>query len=241
MQIQSNQFNAQTLKDQLICPVLLEPLSQAVCLVPCAHKVQEAAAKQLFGPTDGGWLVQTDVPCPLCRTSVLGYMTDHSTRNIVEQLFGLPESEINAMLTQMKNNLAEKSISVEKDVVVEMPYPGKPAKFVHENGDWRLYHTGGDLCRYMKFISITKDSLIKEFSILGYKDGDVIISISYTNESFKEYLKQFDIFSDIPIMMYMSKNKDELKILFNILADNNEIPDSHFKMIRDLVDKGTHS
>lgn len=247
MQVQSAQFNAQTLQDQLICPVLLEPLSQAVSLVPCAHKVQQAAAEKMFGATHGGWLVQSENPCPVCRTSVLGHMTDHSTRNIVKQLFELPENEINAMLALMKKNLAEKSISVEKDVIVETPYPGKPARFIHDSGDWSLFNCGGaDSCRCMEFKSSTKDSLIKGFSVLGYKDGDICISIDFSSKKsskdLKQYLKQFDLvpgFLDLEDG-YKSHGKDQLKIFFNILSNNNEIPVSHFEKIRDLVAKGTH-
>jgi hypothetical protein len=171
-------------------------------------------------------------------------MTDHSTRNIVKQLFELQEIEINAMLALMKKNLAEKSMSVEKDVLVEMPYPGKPARFIFDSGDWRLFNSGADLCRCMKFKSSTKDSLLKGFSVLGYNDGDVSISIDFSKKSkdVKEYLKQFDL---IPGFLdlehgYKSHGKDQLKIFFNFLANNNEIPVSHFEMIRDLVAKGTH-
>jgi hypothetical protein len=241
----STQFNAQTLQEQLICPVLLEPLSEAVSLVPCAHKVQQVVAEKMFGVTYGGWLVQSENPCPVCRTSVLGYMTDHSTRNIVKQLFELPESEINEMLALMKKNLAEKSISVEKDVLEKMTYPGKSARFIHDSGDWSLHHPRGDLCRYMNFKSSTKDSLINGFSVLGFNDGDVKICIEFSTKSSKDiqkYLKQFDL---IPSLLdlkhsYNSKGKDQLKVFFNILANNNEIPVSHFEMIRDLVAKGTH-
>jgi hypothetical protein len=244
MQVQSAQFNAQTLQDQLICPVLLEPLSQAVSLVPCAHKVQQAAAEKMFGATHGGWLVQSENPCPVCRTSVLGYMTDHSTRNIVKQLFELPESEINSMLALMKKNLAEKSISVEKDVIVEKPYPGKSARFIHNGGDWELCNSGGDLCRSMRFKSSTKDSLIKDFAVLGWNDGDISIKIQFSKDSsdLKEYLKQFELFPEWMELElgYKSKSKDQLNVFFNILANNNEIAVSHFEKIRGLVAKGTH-
>ncbi len=96
----------------------------------------------------------------------------------------------------------------------------------------------------MNFKSSTKDSLIEEFSVLGYVDGRVLIIIFFSKDSdkVKEYLKQFDLipnWSDLKTG-YMSKNNDQLKILFNILANNNEIPVSHFEMIRDLVAKGTH-
>jgi hypothetical protein len=59
MFVQYTQSNAQTLQDQLICPVLLEPLSQAISLVPCAHKVQQAAAEKMFGAIMvDGWFNQ---------------------------------------------------------------------------------------------------------------------------------------------------------------------------------------
>lgn len=241
MSIPSTQFNAQTLQDQLMCPVFLEPLSQAVSLVPCAHKVQQAAAEKIFGATNGGWLVQSENPCPVCRVSVLGYMTDHSTRNIVKQLFELQESEISEMLALMKNNLSEKCMSVQKDVQ-DMPYPGKPARFIHANGNWNLYNSKTDLCRFMQFKSSTEDSLLKEFFVLGYKNGNVSISITFSKSSsdVKEYLKQFDLFPDSIdlVTAYKSQSKEQLKIFFNIIAENNEIPVSHFEMIRDLVAKG---
>lgn len=245
MSAECTQSNAKTLQDELICPVLLEPLSEAVSLVPCAHKVQQTAAETMFGATRGGWQVRPGNLCPVCRESVLGYMKDHSTRNIVKQLFALPESEINAMLALMKKNLAEKSMSVKKDILVEMPYPGKSARFIHSCGDWGLFESGADLCRMMAFKSSTKDSLLEKFSVSGYKDGDVCISMYFSkiDKDVIEYLKQFDLIADSFDLAhgYKSHGKDQLKIFFNILANNNEIPVSHFEMIRDLVAKGTHT
>ena len=97
----------------------------------------------------------------------------------------------------------------------------------------------------MEFKSSTKDSLIEEFSVLGYNDGDVCISIKFSSnssEEVKQYLAQFDLipgFFDLT-HGYKSRGKDQLKVFFNILAKNNEIPVSHFEMIRDIVAKGTH-
>lgn len=245
MQVQpTTQFNAQTLQEHLICPVLLEPLFQAVCLFPCTHKIQQVAAEKIFGVTHNGWLVQSKNPCPVCRTSVLGYAIDYSTRSIVKQLFELPDNEINAILALIKKNLAKKSISVEKDVLVEMPYPGKSARFVYDKGDWELCNSGADLSRSMQFKSSTKDSLIEEFAVLGWSDGNISISMKFSKDSsgVKEYLKQFDLFPDWKALEYgyKSQGHDQLKIFFNILANNNDIPTDHFAKIRDLVLKGTH-
>ncbi len=244
MLVNSIQSNAQTLLDQLSCPVLLEPLSEAVSLVPCAHKIQKAAAEKIFGSSNGGWLVQSEKPCPICRVTVLGYMEDHSTRNIVKQLFELPQNEINGMLALMKENLSEKSMSVEKDVLIDIPYPGKPARFIHCSGNWDLFDVGAELCRSINFKSSTEGSLLKEFSIFGYRDGNVCIRLIFSKNSdeVKDYLKQFELIPDWLELEhgYISENKGQLKFFFNIIANNNEIPISHFEMIRDIVAKGTH-
>lgn len=237
--------SAKALQDQLLCPVLLEPLSEAVSLVPCAHKVQYAVAEQIFGTTNGGWLVSSNKPCPVCRVCVLGYMADHTTRNIVKSLFELPENDLNEMLAAMKKKLAEKSKTVEKDVLVDVPYPGKAARFVHRSGNWSLFSLKeGTLCRSMTFISTTKDSLLKEFSLLGYKSGGVVIEVQFSEHStgVEEYFKKFDIILEWGYLAhgYLSGNKDQLRIIFNIIAENNEIPESYFNTIKDIVAKGTH-
>lgn len=243
MSVQSSNLthNQLVLQDQLLCPVFLEPLFEAVSLVPCAHKVQQAAAEKIFGTTHGGWLVQSDKPCPVCRISVIGYMVDHSMRNTVKQLFELSENDLNAMLATVKGKLAEKCKAVKKDALVAMPYPGKRARFVHQVGNWDLFYLPGNLCRKMEFISSTKDSLIEDFSLLGYKNGKVAIQVKFSEgNNIVEYLKQFDIIVDrIDLIGYMTKNQDQLKVIFNIIAQNNEIPASHFEKIRDIVAKGT--
>jgi len=246
MTVQSAQSGAKTLQEQLLCPVFLEPLSEAVSLVPCAHKVQQAAAQRLFGTVNDGWQVQSRNPCPVCKVSVVGYMKDHSTRNIVEQLFALPEQELNTMLAIMKKNLAEESKAVAKDVPRDVPYPGKSARFIHANGTWDLYDSGASLCRSMNFASSTENSWLKEFFILGYRSGSVSISLSFPkgDKSVVEYFKNFDIIlTDVDLKhgSYKSQNQDQLKIIFNIIAENNEIPASHFDKIREIVAKGTHS
>lgn len=248
MSVQSTDslHNANMLKEELLCPVLLEPLSEAVSLVPCAHKIQKSVAETIFGSVDGEWRVQSKKPCPVCRVTVLGYMADHSVRNIVKQLFELPENTLNEMLATIKKELVEKCKVVEKDIVEEMSYPGKSAKFIHKSGNWLLYNSGGNLCRKISFISCTENSLINKFHLLGYKNGSVKISMGFSTENYniiKKYLKQFDIIlSDVfDETSYISRDHEQLKMIFKILAKNNEIPDPYFNMIRDIVIKGKHS
>lgn len=242
MFVQPAQSSKQLL-EELYCPILLEPLSNAVSLVPCAHKVQQVAAEKMFGKTINGWQIVLHKPCPMCRTSVIGYMVDHSTRNIVKQLFELPDYEINEMLIKIKNNLAEKCKIVEKDVLPEIQYPGKPARFLHVSGDWNLKDLGDTtLCRMMTFESSTTNSLLKGFKILGYKDNDVRILLNFSKVSkfLVEYFKKFDVVISDYDDHYISDGKDQLKVIFNIISENNEIPVTHFEKIRNIVSLGTH-
>lgn len=96
--------NVKTLQDHLLCPILQEPLSEAVSLVPCAHKIQQAAAEQIFGTTKGGCMVSSNTLCPVCKIPVIGYILDPQMRYVVKQLFELPEKDIITMLSTVKKN-----------------------------------------------------------------------------------------------------------------------------------------
>jgi hypothetical protein len=237
------QSSTKALQGELFCPVMLEPLSSAVTLVLCAHKVQQAAAEHIFGTTYRSWLVQSEKPCPVCRVFVLGYMTDHSTRNIVKNLFEAPTIDLDAILITIKNKLPKKSITVEKDFEVYLPFPGKAARFVHSDGDWESYNYGGaPLKKSLTFTSSTKNSLITKFSLLGYHGDKIKIAIDFNKntDALKNYFKQSDlIFTDSELRnkSYRSKNPAQLYVFFTILAENNEIPASHFEKTRDIIAK----
>ncbi len=84
------------LKDT-ICPVELAPLYDAVSLSPCAHKVNETVARQLFGGVGvDGFCEEEAQKCPVCRTVVIGYSPDHAVRALAHHLRGL----IGAILCQ---------------------------------------------------------------------------------------------------------------------------------------------
>lgn len=245
MAIPPTQSSLNIPENPLTCSIYFEPLTEAVTLVPCAHKIQQAAALEWFGPVQNGWELKTKKPCPLCRAPTLGYMVDHTMRNVVRSVYELPEADRNTFLENMTSNLAQKSLAVEKDTTPILPYPGKQARFVHTSGDWKPLDRAscGELSLRMDFQSTTEDSLLKKFSLLGYKDGDVAISIGFCEKDSKNlnsYLKQFDILIDSDYS-FKTKTKEQLRILFNILAENNEIPASHFDKVKDIVTKGKHN
>lgn len=126
-------------------------------------------------------------------------------------------------------------------------YPGNPAKFVYHSGSWKPYDSGGPLNHSIEFRSKTSKSLLKAFSILGYIDGDVSIGISFTKsyrvdakevEDIIKYFRQYDIiltWIDID-SYYRTNGVKQLTNMFNILAENNEIPPEYFKDIRKIVE-----
>ena len=247
MQVQPNQNSVQSLQQELICPVILKPLTEAVSLVPCAHKVQQTVAEKIYGETHGGWQVSSKELCPVCRAAVVGYMPDPTIRNMVKQFFELPEAEINAMLASVKNNLAEKSMPVEKKAIVEVPYPGESAEFVMIMDKWGLFDRGEDnaLCRHLIFMSITKDISIEKFTVLGYKDGSVSIGLQFSStkiEAIEQYLNQLGLKPNAFELgwIYESEGCDQLKVFFDILAKNNKIPSPYLELIGGVVEKGTH-
>lgn len=244
MSIQSSSSSFQTLQNQLDCPVFLEPLTEAVSLVPCAHKIQEAAAKQLFGPANGeGWKIESQKACPICRVSVQGYLVDHFTRGVVKQFAAL-STEVELMINLVKNPLPGKIQVPAVQKPVKLSYPGKSAHFVHKEGDWNEFYSGVPLCRQMVFVSSTTESLIRKFRIMGYVSGNIVIGIEFPSKckELHDYLKTFGVILDnldLKWGYYSSKNPEGLKAMFKIVSENNTIPAPYLDKIIAIVEKGS--
>lgn len=159
-------------------------------------------------------------------------------------IFELHLNELDSKQEPLTKEISKKCLSVAKDPQIDSPYPGKPARFIHACGDWKLYNSGADLCRYMEFKSSTKDSLLKAFSVLGYRGGNVMIRIEFSKNSSEvaDYFKQFDLILDWMDLEhgYKTSTPEQLSLVFNLIAENNEIPASHFEMIREIIAKRTH-
>jgi hypothetical protein len=243
------QLDVDALIKDMTCPIDLEPLYQAVTLTPCCHKINQIGAEYLFGKADkeSGY-VPEEGKCPLCKKIVIGYYVDHSFRNLVKTIFSCsnPKDE----LSELPNNpILIKHIEDE-----ETPYFNKRGKFIHSEGNWKLFKSGGRLCKQLIFQSITKDSFITEFEFLGYKDKSITIKIlineNYYSKELINYLYNCDLLTAIPMsdLEYLSyahikilrfKNHEQKKKIFNILIQNNEIPVEYLELLKKLVEKGS--
>ena len=61
--------------DQFKCPVEKKPLTEAIALIPCGHRVNKAARKAFQ-------------KCPVCKASIQSVGEDHTIREIAKLLFG---------------------------------------------------------------------------------------------------------------------------------------------------------
>lgn len=219
-----------------------------VLLMPCCDKINQSAAEILFGVTHDEWKVDPEKGkngCPVCKQEVIGYTIDHWAREISETCRSFSEDQIKSLILKVETNLTEKSLADQKKDEKTLPYPGKSARFLYDCGSWEKKIIGKNvkLCRDLDFKSCSKDSFIKEFSIYGYINGYVYIYVNVSEdhtEAAKIYFKQFDmnpheLFND----RFVAKTPAQLKLIFNVLAENNEIPEKYFGTIKAIVEKGT--
>ena len=230
----------EALRTDLSCPVSLELLYHAVSLVPCAHKVNEEIARRLFHP-EGRAGAFRSAPCPQCRIGVTSYAPDPTIRNIVRTIFGEIEQP-------EELRLPEASVRVEEVPREELPFPGIKARFVHTGGDWEMFNSGGPLCRSLEFKSITQDSYFQTFGLYGYTDHSLFLRIipkgrlclsraDSVPEDLTRYMLHNGFPEDLPAA-YIARDADQLRRLFKILAENNEIPEPYYTQMREIIEAG---
>lgn len=236
----STKFDVDNFTKALECPFGLDLLTEAVSLAPCMHKINEAAAKALYGAMvsekEG---VEKRSPCLICKKIVTAYYPDHFARGIIALLSGSKQPE--TLLPQVSSKIqAEKALAAGK-----IPFPGKPAKFEWFDGDWtKSDHGFGSLVRSMDFKCVTTiaNPFFSKFSILGYTDGSILISVHFPEESedAASYFKALGIQMDSAdkCLGRLICGNEQAKKLFSALATHNEIPASHFDLIRTLIQHG---
>lgn len=227
--------------NMMTCPCDSNLLLQAVSLFPCMHKVNEQGAKLLYTGIDAQNAVIKPGPCPLCNVRVTAYYTDHLVRSLAQALLG-PQSQ--QLLPQ-----ASKAIQNEQKEVPNISFPGLGARFMATTA-WEAISycnfPGVILEKQIRFVSKTPNSLFSKFSILGNKDKSLRILVT-TPEEHRETAYKYLEALGITLEGYskfsgdfMVQGHEDLKIIFKIIAENNEIPAEHFQLIRTLVEQGYH-
>jgi hypothetical protein len=85
---------------------------------------------------------------------------------------------------------------------------------------------------------------LKGISILGYKDGTVCISVFCPRELLQtvsgmaQREKYFNLYGLNIRGYFLTKGHEQLKAMFRLISENNELPGEWLPLIRDLVEKG---
>lgn len=211
-------FEAKEFLNSLTCPIEKRPLTEAVNLFPCCHKVNESAAKQLFGQAEQN-------KCMHCNVTVTSYGPDHLVRDLAVRILG-HEKNLDGLSTH--------PLVLEEKETVSLPssYPGKAAVFIHREGN--------GCSRRIGFESVVDDSLITEFFLnlkgcygieLLIKFKDVSARSHFCNQRVTD--ESFNSGSN-----YLSiTSAKEVKAFFNILACNNEIPDENYQQLKEIIEQ----
>lgn len=154
----------------------------------------------------------------------------------------LPQDFMNFCIRALSNDNAERDIPgieaiLEKNALknehlhdqLKLHFSGRPAKFVHDRGDWSYKDEGTNLCRRMDFRSTVVNSTITSFCILGYKDGTSRIQFEFKGhgDEVARYLQSFNIvldFVDKDMGFFTTRSRAEMKTIFAMLCKHNEIP-----------------
>jgi hypothetical protein len=165
---------------------------------------------------------------------------------IIAQNNELPPKEFSLILSAIgQSRLAHSILEDEKlptqPLVLErrrlaLTYPGMPASFMAVNA-WEAE----DERPGMKLISITANSLIKEFSFSGYLDGRVGIQVIF-NESHLEELERYlkEVY-EIPydgLFLYGTGKIELVRRLFSFIEEHNKIPEAELAFIKSTLDVG---
>lgn len=212
-------MNVQSITKTLTCPIESKPLTEAVTLIPCCHKINESAAQFLFDVVENNSCLK-DGNCPLCEKNVIAYYPDQSLRELARVFF-----------------------TEGKEKPVEFSYPGIRARFVHKEGEWEWRDLGelAVLCKFMEFESVVSDSLLKKLTLLGDKNGGLRLCVSFNEEnasSLKKYLINLKISPTNFINGCAIFRGNDLNKMFPIIAKNNEIPEEYFQKLKDIIVSG---
>ena len=150
----SQKSRLDSLLEMLECPVGLEPLTTAVTLVPCCHKINAAFAESLYGIVRNHACTKANQPCHRCRQIVIAYYPDTTIRELVTELLSgvdRPEAPHSAPVVVEEEEKSE-----------GLPYPGERGEFTLFSDNARYLTT---VPRAICFYSSRASSLFSKVEI----------------------------------------------------------------------------
>lgn len=126
--------NLESLVLTLHCPIEITPLTKAVTLYPCMHKINENVAVMLYGSMIEEFCFKLCQPCPLCKQIVKEYKVDNTMRELASKILSYIDLE------EMKLKIPQEFLIKTKNKANKSESDtSKSSEFVHHRGKWSWY------------------------------------------------------------------------------------------------------
>ncbi len=123
----------------------------------------------------------------------------------------------------------------------ENKFPGPPANFVHESGDWETYDSTTPLCKDLTFASTVPKSAVSKFSCLGYRNRSLFLRLELNSElegpeiaKIERYLGE-DLFADsCGTCTITAKTRPQFRRVYSFLTEDNTLTSEKYSNILNL-------
>ncbi|HAB98404.1 MAG TPA: hypothetical protein DCE71_01110 [Parachlamydiales bacterium] len=184
------------------------PLTEAVSLDPCMHKVNEAAVKQLKA-------------CPVCNGPANVYHVDSWARQATESFLSLNVEKISSEI-RAKDPL-------ERPRLNKVPYPGEKQRFGFnaQNVADRWYPGGHmDFARSLVFVTDDSQEWFTYIDFKGNFDGSLQLKLAWETKDSRVIYSYFRALGiDVEACSGWSiifEHIDEIREVYAILRENHE-------------------
>jgi len=206
-------------------------LTDADLLWPCGHSVVHTYATRHFGDMVEGECTLPNF-CPICRTVVTGYVSNHQLRKLVNTVLELSPHIAQELDEPLQPHVVGQEEIPDDDMILEdeqnIAYPGKAGKFELVDDLWdNIYGSPMITVR-----STTRDCLIEGFEIYtrGLRQEQIVMHAvcSKKNKEEKEtavqeYFSNFGLTCNTYGHIFTTETHLSKK-LFTVIARHNKLP-----------------
>ncbi len=206
------------------CPVSNTPLTEAMHLHPCAHKVNETALKGL-----------KECPVSGCSQPIEMFYPDSWVRNAVESFFSLNVEKV----------LPEVRVKgpVRLNTLHKIPYPGEKQRFGFD-GVLDLWYPHGDKTfpKTVEFFGETDEGWFTCISFVGRYDGSISLNLFWRkrdNRVIYSYFRALGI--DVEKCMGESigfNEVEDIRDVYAILKENHEFSPEWKQLLDQVIEAG---
>lgn len=201
----------------------LNPLRNAVALVPCGDSLSKDTAQHLYGHAKEMG-VERPGECIACNRQVFSYVPNKTLRNI----------ELLSRQILLESSLFQPNVLTQASKrLPKLPFPGKGAHFDCLY-PWGLLASepNGFVQNSITFQSFTPDAFLTKASVYEDRDGCLFASVTCQGthiQTFRTYLMNLGVMKDCECFrgVFYARLPHELDWLLHFLTQHNTFSDRH--------------